>query len=365
MKVCVVGASVAGLHVAKFLLSSGVDCEVSLIERKKVIGENIVCGGGLASYMVKRLKLEIPEEFIASKVRKVRFYSPTLDYAELQMEKEYGLILWRDRWEKLLGEQVEELGAKIHLNVRNPPEMLKEADVIVGADGLTGISRKLAVKQFPSNDDVHIAVQSVGKAKVADEEAISMYFGSQIAPQGYAWTFPLPGSEFRIGLGIPLTHASRLNQYFKTLVTSIEAEITEKPKVKLIPTAHPEKSLVHGKIALVGDVGLQTDAATGGGMAPAIFGAKCLAEALDKGKLKLYDKLWKAELYGRNRQRYKLKQILCEMSDGEFEMLVDVLKDFKPVSESLGVALTHLLIELAFRHPKFFTRHKVLRRLIR
>jgi flavin-dependent dehydrogenase len=243
----------------------------------------------------------------------------------------------------------------------------------VGADGLTGISRRLAGKSFPSRDDVHIAIQAVGKAKVADEEAISLYFGSQIAPQGYAWTFPIGGSEFRIGLGIPLTQSSRLTQYFKTLVTSIEAEITEKPKTKLIPTTPPEKTLISNivnrftmlkPIALVGDAACMTDPTTGGGIAPAILGAKCLAEALDKGDLKFYDRLWKGELYRRNRQRYKLKEILCEMGDGEFEMLVGVLKDFKPVSESLGVALTHLLIELAFRHPKFFTRHKVLRRLI-
>jgi flavin-dependent dehydrogenase len=316
--------------------------------------------------------LEISEEFIASKVRKVRFYSPTLDYAELQMEKEYGLILWRDRWEKWLGQQVEELGAKIHLKVRNPLEMLKEADIVVGADGLTGISRKLADKPFPSSDDVHIAIQAVGKTNFCDEEAISMFFGSWI-PKGYGWLFPLQGGDFRIGLGVPLTCASNLKRYFDTFLTSVEAELSERPKVKLIPTAHPEKNLVGniiprgmmGKpIALVGDAGLQTDSCTGGGLANAIIGAKCLAQALDKGELKVYDRLWKAELYKRNRQRYKLKQILCEMTDGEFEMLVGVLKDFKPVSESLGTALIHLLVELAFRNPRFFTRHKVLRRLL-
>ncbi len=367
MKVVVLGASVAGLHTAKFLLSSGLDCEVSLLEQKRDIGVNIVCAGGIASYMVKKLKLEIPEEFVASKVNTVRFYSPTLDYAELELQKEYGLVLWRDRWEKWLGQQVGELGAKIRLNVRNPLEMLKEADVIVGADGLTGVSRKLAGKPFPLSLDVHVAIQAVGKAKIADEEAISMYFGSQIAPQGYAWTFPLPGSQFRIGLGVPLALASWLKPCFKTFTESIGAKVTEKPKVKLIPTAHPEKTLVGNAmekpVAFVGDAGLQTDPATGGGIAPAILGAKCLVEALNRGNLKLYDRLWKSELYRRNRQRYKLKQILCEMSDEEFEMLVDILKDFKPVSESIGVALAHLLIELAFRHPKFFTKHKVLRRL--
>lgn len=367
VKVTCLGGSVAGLNTALYLLSSSSKFDVTILERKKKIGDNIVCAGGLASYMIKKLKLEIPEEFIALKVRRIRFYSPTVDYAELKMEKEYGLILWRDRWERWLGEQIEELGAEIHLNVKNSNKMLKEADVIVGADGITGSSRKLVGKPFPSSDDVHIAVQAVGKAKIADEEAISLYFGNQIAPCGYGWAFPIGDSKFRIGLGIPLTHSSNLNQYFKRLTTNIEAELIEKPKAKMLPTAHPEKTLIgnfEGKpIALVGDAGLQTDPASGGGIAPAILGAKCLAEALDRGSLQIYDKLWKKQLYGRNRQRYKLKKILCEMSDGEFQMLINVLKDFKPVSESLGVALIHLLVELAFRHPKIFMKHKILRRL--
>jgi flavin-dependent dehydrogenase len=543
VKVAVVGGSVAGLHSAIFLLNSRLDCEVSIIEKKKAVGDNIVCAGGLASYMVKRLELQVPDEFVARRIRSVRFYSPSLDFAELMLHKEYGLVLWRDRWEKWLGEEACRLGAKIRLRVRNPHAVLKRADVIVGADGIAGASRRLAGKPFPKKDDVHIAMQAVGKAKIADEEAISMYFGREIAPEGYGWcltpdtlvitsvgprpiskistgmhvltrkgwnkveqvfvrsydgevigvtpwkfnyevkltpehlvftdkgwvqagnltkshhvffpkptpqeqsakltlsdyyngvvirgfqtndvcsiypeytakgagkqivtsdgvflpirrirktfykgtvydlktcgefatasflvhnSFPLGGSEYRIGLGVPLTHSSNLKCYFKTFTEKIGAELNERPKAKMIPTAPPEKTLV-GEVmgkpaAFVGDAGLQTDPSTGGGIAPAILGAKCLAEALDRGDLKLYDRLWKGELYRRNRQRYKLKQILCEMGDREFEMLVGVLKDFKPVSESLGVALTHLLIELAFRHPKFFTKHKVLRRLIR
>jgi digeranylgeranylglycerophospholipid reductase len=367
VKVVVVGGSVAGLHVARFLLSSGLDCEVSIVERKKAFGDNIVCAGGMASYMLKKLNLQIPSEFVARRVNKVRFYSPSLDYADLELHKEYGLILWRDRWENWLGEQVINLGAKAYLNIKDPLEFFKDADVVVGADGIAGVTRKLAGRPFPSSDDVHIAVQAVGRAKLADEEAISMYFGSQIAPKGYGWSFPIGGSLFRIGLGVPLTYGSSLMEFFKRLLTSIEAELSEKPKVKIIPTAPPEKTLVGnamGKpVAFGGDAGLMCDPATGGGIANAILGVKCLAEALNRGSLKLYDKIWKGELYRRNRQRYGLKQVLCELSDGEWEMLVTLLKDFRPMSESIGLAMVHLLVELAFRNPRFLTKHKILRRL--
>jgi len=366
-KVVCLGGSIAGLHVAKFLLSSGLDVDVEVLERKPKIGYRIVCAGGISSFMIRKLKLYIPNEFVASKVKRVRFYGPTFDFAELNFEKEYGLVLWRARWESWLGEQVRELGGRIYTGVRNPYERLKEADVIVGTDGIAGISRRLVGKPFPE-EDVHIAVQAVGKARVADEEAISLYFGRQTAPEGYAWTFPLPGSQFRIGLGVPLRYSSKLFSFFKKFLVNIDGEIKGKPGAKLIPTAYPEKTLVSTfmgtPIAFVGDAGLQTDPSTGGGIGPAILGAKCLAEALSRGELKHYDRLWRKELYRRNRQRYKLKQVLCEMNDGDWELIIEELRDFEPFTESIGWALLQLILKVAFSNPSFLVRHKLLRRIL-
>lgn len=368
LKVTVLGGSVAGLHVAQNLLSSNYDVEVELYERKMDFGENIICAGGISSHMVKRLNLVIPSDFIAMKVNKVKFYSPSFEVAELTLHKEYGLILWRDRWEKWLGEKVRELGCKVHFKSSLTARAVKNSDLIIGADGLTGISRKLINRGMPDNRDVHLAIQTVAESKILDEEAISMFLGSQIAPKGYGWAFPIGGNTFRIGLGVPLTHIKHLVPCFKNLLTSVEAKTIERPKSKLIPTAKPEKNLIdyflNKPLALVGDSALQTDPATGGGIANAIIGAKCLTEAVNIGNVKAYNKLWKAELYRRNMQRYRLKEALYEMSDGEFEMLVNELKDFKPMSESLGFALIHLIIHLALRHPRFITRHKILRRLL-
>lgn len=367
-RVICLGGSVSALHVALYLLSSNYDIEVELYERKGDFGENIICAGGISSYMVKKLHLEIPSDFVAMKVYKFKFYSPSFTESELTLHKEYGLILWRDRWEKWLGEKVRELGCKVHFKSSLTARAVKNSDLIIGADGLTGISRKLLGRNMPDKRDVHIAIQTVAETKNLDEEAISIFLGNQIAPQGYGWAFPIGGNTFRIGLGVPLTHTKQLVPCFKNLLTNVEAKNVEKPKSKLIPTAKPEKNLIDyflkKPVALVGDSALQTDPATGGGIANAIIGAKCLTEAVNIGNIKAYNKLWKAELYRRNMQRYKLKEALYEMSDGEFEMLVEELKDFKPITESLGLALIHLIIHMALKHPKFITRHKILRRLL-
>lgn len=366
LKVVICGASVAGLHVAQFLLSSSLDVDVELYERKKTVGDGIVCGGGVASYMLRKCKVEVPEDFVASHISKVRFYSPGFDFAEYQMKKEYGLVLWRDRWEKWIGEQIEELGGKFRFGVRNPS--FRKADVIVGADGLIGITRRLANLPFPARKDVHIGVQGVFKLTDYPEETISLFFGHHIAPEGYGWIFPLQGTEYRIGLGVPLS-IGNVSEFFKRFTDELQ-NLGFKPvqiesmKAKLIPTTQPPKTNVYGKIAFVGDAGLLVDPATGGGIGPAIISARCLVEALDRSDLKYYDRLWKSELYGRNKTRYTLKKILTELSDGEWEMLIELLKEFKPISESLGTVLLHLILELVFKHPRLLVKHKVLRRLV-
>lgn len=361
MRIAIVGGSIAGLHAAKYMLDRGLH-GIELFEKKSCFGERIICAGGIASYMIRKTGINIPKDFIASKVSRVVFYSPSFDYADLKLEKEYGYVLWRDKWEKWLGD---EISADCKVYFKSPNPILKGYDFIVGCDGLTGVTRTLLGLKPPSVNDIHIAIQAVASTRRVPDDAISMFFGTAVAEKGYAWAFPIGGSEFRIGLGVPLSLSRKLISSFNYLVSRLDAKLLDKPMVKMIPTAPPQESLVYGNFILVGDAGLQTDPATGGGIGNAIIGAMCAAEAISKGKIQLYDRLWRARLYRRNKFRYGLKQVLYELDNSDFEKLIDLLKDFKPISESIGAALFHLIIELALKEPKFIIKHKILRRLIK
>lgn len=367
--VLVVGGSVSGLFTAKFVLEKS-NLNVCLVECKKNFGENITCAGGISSHMLKKAGLTIPDEFIASKVKTVHFYSPSFNVAELSFKNEYGLVLYRDRWEKALGEEVKNLGAKIHFGAdgftvlslawKKHPSLYS---FIIGCDGISGATRRFLGLKPPPQDDIHISIQALCKSRKVSDDAINLFFGLSIAEKGYGWAFPVGGSEFRVGLGVPLSLSDRLVDSFNRLTSAIDAKILEKPRGKLIPTAKPMESLVFGNVLLVGDAGLQTDPCSGGGIGPAVIGAKCAAEAVVKGKHKLYDKLWKKHLYRRNKVRYALKQILYEVDDVEFEELINILKKFKPISEKIDIALLHLIANLTIKNLNFITKHKVLRKL--
>jgi len=365
MRACVIGGSVSGLHSALFLLKSGVD--VTIVERKRKIGENIICAGGVASYMIRKVKIDIPNEFVATKVNRVRFYSPSMKYSEMDIGKEYGLILWREKWEEWIGNEVGSIGGKICLGVRDPTGFIKDCDLVVGADGIAGITRRLVGCKPLPRGDVHIAVQAVCRVNLPDD-AISLFLGKRVAPEGYAWAFPIGGRMFRVGLGVPLTHSKFLHDLFSNLINDINASYLEKPKAKVIPTAHPEESLVYdfmGKpLVLVGDAGLHTDPATGGGIMQAVLAAKCLSKAVSSGDIKVYDRIWRKELYGRNSKRYTLKKILCELEDDEFEVIVGELQKMKPVNGSIGLTLMKLIAKVAVKHPSMIIKHKIIRKLI-
>lgn len=368
-KVVIVGASISGLATALSLLSSSSDVEVTLYDVKSEVGKGIVCAGGISSFMVKRLSLFIPKRFVACKVAKIRFYSPNMDFAEIEMKREYGLVLWRGRYEGWLGSQVGKLGGTFNLEEKvTPYNFPLDADVVVGADGIAGVTRRILGLKMPPKEDVHIATQAVGRLN-HPEDTISMYLSNETAPRGFAWVFPQGRKEFRIGLGVPLSHGAKLKYFFKLFTGRLDAEIIENPKAKLIPTSKPMGTLVfHRKgvpILLVGDSGFQTDPATGGGIASAIIGGKCASEAIVKGKPELYDRLWKRELYRRNMLRYGVKQVLNELTDDEYCGLVGSLKDFEVfVGGSLGLTLAHALVHLALKQPKIVLRHRLMRRLL-
>ncbi|MEO0157523.1 MAG: NAD(P)/FAD-dependent oxidoreductase, partial [candidate division WOR-3 bacterium] len=250
MRVVVMGGSVAGLSSAKFLSSRNV--EVELYERKKEIGKGIVCGGGISSFMLKRLGIDLPDQFVLNTVRKVHFYAPNESVSEIEMNRECGYILDREGWEEWMGQSLIDDGIKVHTNYRSPLEAIRRGDVVVGADGLSGITRTIANRGLPPANDVYIGIQTVARTRKIGDDAISMFFGSRWSTKAYAWAFPIGGSIFRVGTAAPLGD-KELTSKLNNLIKFLDATPHSKPKAKMIPLAKPRKSLICGKIAYVGD----------------------------------------------------------------------------------------------------------------
>jgi len=365
MKVAIIGCSVAGLGTALELLKLDKSADVTIFDKKPYVGAHTICGGAISSFMLKELNMKLPNHVIGAEITAVRIYAPCGEFWELQSERRqpYGYILWREAFEKYLAQQVAELGGKIRMNyeIKDLNE-LSDYDYIVGADGLTGVSSKLL--GFPPKEDVHIAVQRIAYMRNHPKNRIDLYFGNEVAPKGYAWVFPEGyDRRARVGLGVPLSERVNPKKLLDRFMESIEAEPVLKLKAKLIPTAGSPKKLVFGRTLLVGDAAHLCDPSTGGGIANALLSGKYAAKAIVEGNPEKYDRYVRG-LKRRNLYRYRLKQVLYELTDEEFNEMIYVMKRFKPNLVRISWAILHAILTLALKKPKLFTKHKVLRRLV-
>lgn len=360
MKVNVVGASIAGLASALELLSLDSNFDVTIYDKKQYVGANIVCGGAISAFMLRELRLNIPDNFVAATVNHVRLYSPNNNYWELKSREIYGYVLHRGMYELELSRRIAEKGGKFKLG--NGFTRFEDKNAYyIAADGIAGNTRKLLGLRQPQNNDIHLGVQKLAYLQ-HPKNRMDLYFGSEYAPEGYAWIFPEGNNRVRIGLGTPLSIKKNTSKLLTKFMDCVGAEPLSKITAKLIPTAAPSK-LIIDNVLLVGDAGLLCDPSTGGGIANAIMSGRMAAKALHERNPKRYPRYLRG-LKRRNNMRYKIKEMLAAMTDEDYNDLVAAMKDFHPNLTRISWALFHALFEVAIKNPKMFTRHKVLRRLL-
>jgi len=366
--VCIIGASVAGLSTGLELLRLNPDLKVIIFDRKKYVGENVVCGGAVSLYMMRKVALEIPEDYIAAKIKRVRIHSPDGNFWEGGGGGEYGCVLWRELWERRMAEEFQSLGGELHLNsrlsIRDPTHLCKRFNVVIGADGLTGVTRQFLGLPFPLKDDTHVCVQRITFMDNHPNDRVDLYFGNRVARRGYAWIFPEGWKkQVRVGLGVPLSEDKNPSELLKIFMLKIGTKPISALMAKLLPTAPPPKTGVYGNVVLVGDALPSTDPLTGGGIAQAVASGKAVAKAIIEGKPEKYNNYigW---LRRQNALRYRLKHIVCDLSDQDFNELIAAMKDFKPTLTRISWAMMQALAMLALKKTRMLTRHRVLRRLL-
>jgi len=359
MKVLVVGAGPAGLSTAIEILERDRSLEVTVVEAKSDIGVNPKCAGGVSLFMVEKVGVKIPEESIVARIQGVRIYAPNGDCWEFMGDKDYGYVLNREVFERILAEKVEKLGGLIITDYRVDFEDLNEwkdeYDVIVGADGPCSVVRQWIGLDYYSPSDVHVGVQKTILMDYYPSNIIELYFGSYIAPKGYAWIFPCGKGYVRIGLGVPLSERVRVKELLKAFIERQVVESDGELIGKLIPTAKMPKTGVYGKVLLVGDALPATDPLTGGGICQAIASGKAAGRAIVEGKLENYDR-YISWLRKQNNRRYRLKNALFRLNDNDFNEIIRVMKKFKPKTFSVGKELRRAVFHLLIRKPSLLRK---------
>jgi digeranylgeranylglycerophospholipid reductase len=386
--VIVVGAGPAGSTAAYSAAAAG--ASVLVIDRRRELGVPVQCGEALAEDVLKELRIEPDPRWAVCRTNAVKIVSPSgieVRIAERSVTGKVGYILDRKVFDKFLAMRAAREGAEILVNtyvnglimengrpagVRTTGAWGKgefRGKVIIAADGVgSRIGRWVGIKTALKLEDIEsgIQFQMVG-VKPEDTSLMEFYFGSGIAPGGYAWLFPKGEDTANVGLGVLGSRADRrpveyLREFVRKMPHISCGKIVE-VNAGGVPVSGPLKQTVKENVMLVGDAARQVNPLTGGGIDSAMragtIAGEVAAKAVDEGdtsekRLMEYEKRWR-EAIGKRLEKYlKGKEVLLKLTDEELDQLARTLSSVR----FDRISLTDMLRVIAGAHPKLLWKLK-------
>lgn len=365
-QVIVIGAGPSGLFSAIKMAESRSDLDVTVLERCGEVGVPAkLCAGAIADYWLKYLDITPESSVIASKIRGIKIFSPNGSCLHYRFDEPAAYILRRGLFESWLAREAEKRGVTIRTGVRF--RHLREgsiitdggkfrAEVVVGADGASSLTRReLGLPIIDSREDTHVCHQYILEdcGLYQPDEAL-LWFGSQIAPRGYAWLFPR-GKDAELGAGVPASIGNPkgyLTRFMRK--NKVEGKVLSEG-AGIVPTAPPDKKCYFNRhsmgVLLVGDAGRHVISSNGGGIATGMWSGRLAGEAVAEGEPWTYDKRRK-ELFKFLKRHYMIKKILYSLTDEELDKMVGTLSHFKVNTLNLKKEVFRAAVYAALRNPK-------------
>jgi geranylgeranyl reductase family protein len=285
----VVGAGPAGSTAAYRLATAGLD--VLLLDRAKFPRDK-PCGGGVTERAARLLPFRIDPvvEEVATTVDLRLRYGKTIRRGD-GVPLVY--LTQRRRLDLFLAEQAAAAGAEFRdeakvtqvetaeegVSVLAGGERL-EADALVGADGVNGIT----ARALGLGGNRHVGVALEGN--LADDKLRADYGGKivlefGVVPGGYAWVFP-KGDHANFGVGGWGSEGPALRDHLRRLCEAHGVSVDDLDDVRgyRLPLRSPTSKLARGRALLVGDAGGLIDPVSGDGMFEGFLSSQYAAEAV-------------------------------------------------------------------------------------
>jgi len=343
LDVAVIGGGPGGLHTATLLAGAGFD--VTLFEEHQEIGLPVHCTGVLADDAFAEFGLS--RTSILNTLSTARFVSPAgfqisyttpsveahvvdrrlLDGTIAQRAANAGVRLCAGRRVR----NVESASDGMHIEI-DGTEPVHARAVVLACGANYGLQRRfgLGLPTVALNSaQVEVPAQRGGDVEV--------YFGSDCAPGGFAWTVPVTrpsGSFVRIGLMCEGDAAVFFRQLVDRVGPSwgIVPELVPKPRRRLLPLSALSTTFA-SRLLVVGDAAGLVKPTTGGGIYYSLVSATLAAETLidglhrnrlDAAALSVYQRRWRQRLGPEFQAQLALRMLARRMSDTEIDSLFDL-----------------------------------------
>ncbi len=361
----VVGAGPIGCTAARFAAKNGVE-DILVIEKRQEVGSPVRCAEGVSLAWLDELEvIDERDKFIKWRVDGAKIYSPDGEYMTIGKDiagDEVGAVLERDIFDKEMAILAGKEGVDFMLKTA-AIDVIKEdgkvsgvkakrmgkkfdikANLVIGADGFESqIGRWAEIYDSAPSKDIMTCFQYRMVNIDFEADHTHFYLGSA-APGGYVWIFPKGKKKANVGLGIQLT---RLNgkktpkDYLDEFIDSHE-DLKKGQAVDMVAggveVQAPLDSVISDGIMLVGDAARVVDPLTGGGIANGMKQAKIAGEEAakaiknertDEDFLSGYEKRWRDRLEDKIWRNYLAKEKAAELTDEEFNKIIDALSEVK------------------------------------
>ncbi|MGB2953916.1 MAG: geranylgeranyl reductase family protein [Gaiellaceae bacterium] len=280
----VVGAGPAGSSTAYRLARAG--ARVLMLDRARFPRDK-PCGGGLTARALRELPID-PAPVVEDSVD--RFELRLAYRSRIERRSPFPLVLMtqRRRLDAYLAEQAAEAGAEFRQGVRvteiDPAGIVSadgervEADVIVGADGVNGVSaRTLGLadgRRYGVAYEGNASYEAIPRARFRGRAVLEL----GAVAGGYGWVFP-KGDHVNVGVGGWEQEGPRLREELRRLCDL--HRVDERELVDLrgyrLPMRRPGDRVVEGRALLVGDAAGLVDPLSGDGIYEAALSARLAA----------------------------------------------------------------------------------------
>jgi len=369
----VVGGGPAGLIAARELATRAPGASVLLIERDPAIGAPVRCGEGVGSAGIREFIDPDGADWVSRRITRVILKAP--DDTEVAVaEGDVGFILDRTRFEPALAALARQAGAEIRVSAEatclrrdgnawiatlaDPRgEQEVRARIVIAADGVEGMTARWAGldTRVPAKD-MESCAQYVVSGVDHDPDAITLHFGTAVAPGGYAWVFPKGTDTANVGLGIVALRARGDNA--RTYLDRYVARYHPRGVVTGMTVGgvivHPTiKRTVTDGLLTAGDAAHMINPLSGGGIVNAMkagrLAAAVAAEALaaddtSATRLERYHAAWMALLGDDHVRFHRVKDALAKFDDPFFDGLARTVNGIPRERRTLGRIFAHALV---------------------